>query len=466
VDYQRKGAATVFELGLGLSSYVPYVMYGAGIVAFLLSVFWRPIVGIYYLVPLIPLQEARYHLNVFPLGKSVVDIMLLGVVLGLLVRGQSIFPKTPWNFLLCVYAMFTFASLCQGSFSLHVPLPFSPDDVRLAAWKNYMVMPMILSLVAATVKEPREMKIVIALMCLGTLLLDRSFWTTVSGRDFSSFSYDLQDNGSMGYAGVNGLATFEAQVSVFLLALTAFERRRLLQLGYIALAIFSARCLMYSLSREGYLAFLGGCLFLGLVKQRKLLVLLAVFACTWSSLVPTAVEQRVNMTYDKNDGRLDHSSQVRVDLWEEGLQLFSENPTLGLGFGTYAHTNHAHGYSDSHNIYMKVLVETGIVGLLLFLCLLAKTFWTGYELFRHAQDPFLGSLGLGLAGWLLCSGIASFFGDRWTFLQINGYMWVLGGMVSQAWVLQRSAAPPQYNMFERNSTDAKEALELEPAAVL
>lgn len=454
----------MIHLELGLTSYVPYVLYGAGILAFLLSVFWRPIVGIYYLIPLIPLQTARYHLNGLPLGQSVVDITLLGVALGLLARRQLVL-KTPWNVVLSFYAIFTFVSLCQGSFYLHRSLPFSLSDSRLADWKNYMVMPEILFLVAAAVKGTRQMKVIIVLICAGTLMLDRSFWDTVSGRDFSSFSYDLQDNGDMGYAGVNGLATFEAQISMFLLALTVFERKRLLQLGYLALAFFSMNCLMYSLSREGYLAFLVGCLFLGLVKQRKLLILLAVFACTWSSVVPGAVQQRVEMTYNKDEGKLDHSSQVRVDLWEEAMAMVNANPLLGVGFDTYAFAKHVHDYRDSHNVYVKVLVETGIAGLLLFLWLVAKTFWTGFRLFRRAKDPFMSSLGLGLAAWVICSAVANFFGDRWTgaFLQINGYMWVIGGMVSRALILEQEVVPStvEGNSAADNPSSVPETLEPE-----
>lgn len=426
----------------GLGPYVTYVVYFAGGVAFLLSIFWRPIVGIYYIVPLIPLQTLRYSLIGLPFGQSMVDIILLGVLLGLLARGQPILPKTPWNTVLFVYAIFTFVSLCLGSLYLRSGLPFSLTNIdpRLADWKNYMVMPVVLLLTAATVRETRQMKILIAVMCVAVLLVDSSFWDTVSGRDFSSFAYDLQDEGDAGYAGVNGLAAFEAQITVFLLALVVFERKRLFYLAYAALAIFSGTCLMYSLSRGGYLAILGGCLFVGLVKERKLLILLAVFAYSWSSLVPNAVQQRVQMTYDRTEGKLDHSAQVRVDLWEEGLQLFQAHPVLGLGFDTYAYTKHVHGYQDSHNIYMKVLVETGIVGLLLFLLLLAKTFLTGYRLFRHARDPFLSSLGLGLAAWMVSAAIANFFGDRWMYLQIDGYLWVIAGLVSRGWLLEQESA--------------------------
>lgn len=458
---------------LGLSSYIPYVLYAAGILAFLLSVFWKPIVGVYYLIPLIPLQTVRYLMIGLPLGQSVVDIILLGVVLGLLARRQPVIDKTPWNLVLLVYAVFTFVSLCQGSFYLKSPLPYSVSDPRLADWKNYMVMIALLFVVASAVREVRQMKIIILLMYAGTYLLGKSFWNTVSGRNFSSFSFDLQENGAMGYAGVNGLATFEAQSAVFFLALASLEPKRLLRLSYLALALFSANCLMYSLSREGYLAFLGGCLFLGIVKERKLLVLLMVFLLTWSGLVPGAVKQRVEMTYNKDTGNLDHSSQVRVDLWNEALPIFYANPLIGVGFDTYAYMGHLSGYrnrtnayigySDSHNVYVKVLVETGVFGVLLFLWLLVKTFVTACRLFGFAKDPFLSSLGLGLAGWIVCAGIANCFGDRWTgnYLQVNGYMWVLAGLVARALALERGTAPST----SRDGVEMTNRLEISTEAV-
>ena len=117
----------------------------------------------------------------------------------------------------------------------------------------------------------------------------------------------------MGYAGTNGLAAFEAQFATFLLALAAFERRLLLRLGYYALSAFSVLCLMYSLSRGGYAALFAGCLFLGVVKQRKLLVLMTLFLLTWTLIVPQAVTERVSMT--QQEGGLDHSSELRLTLW-------------------------------------------------------------------------------------------------------------------------------------------------------
>jgi len=435
----------------GLSGVVPYALYVAGIIAFLLSIFWRPVVGVYYLVPLIPLQTARYYLIGFPLGESVVDLLLLAVVVGLLIRHQPVFPPTPWNSVLAIYCVFTFVSLCFGSLYLHHSLPLSPSDPRLANWKNYMAMPLILFVVAAAIKEKRQMKVLLLLMVVAILMLDRGFWDTVSGRDFSNFSYDLRDEGGMGYAGVNGFAAFEAQAAVFLMALALFEKRWRVRVVFLSVAGFSVVCLMYSFSRGGYLAFLVGCLFLGLLKQRKLLVLLAAFLATWTSLVPPAVQQRVLMTYDENNRALDHSAASRTILWEQAMPLFDSNPVIGTGFDTYAYTNHYHGYKDTHNLYVKMLAETGRVGLCLFLWLLVKTFCAGYRLFRQAEDAFLSSLGLGLSVWVVCVVAANLFGDRWTYLQVNGFMWVLAGLVSRGIALEEEASR------ERNTQPVSDA---------
>jgi putative inorganic carbon (HCO3(-)) transporter len=155
--------------------------------------------------------------------------------------------------------------------------------------------------------------------------------------------------------------------------------------------------------------------------------------------VPPAVQQRVLMSYDTQTRSVDNSAATRLVLWQDAVEVFRTSPLLGTGFNTYAYMHRekrADGgegyYEDTHNFYLKVLVETGVAGLLIFLWLLAKMFGIGYSLFRQSKDPFLASLGLGLAAWLICAATANFFGDRWTYFQVNGYMWVLGGLVARA----------------------------------
>ena len=430
----------MFFYNLGLEKYLGLALYLSFVAAFLLSVFWRPMIGLYYLVPLIPLQTIRYRMSRFPLGEAVVGIVLSGVALGLLRRRKWIFPKTPWTALLGVYAVFLLASVFLDSSNI---------GPRLMEWKDYMMMPLLFFVVASAVETPRQMRLLLVLMCASAFMMDRSFWNAIKDRDFSSFSRDLQEGGAMGYSGVQGMAAFNAQYAWMLLALAGSRQKRLVRWALLALAGFAANCVMYSLSRGGYVAFIAGWLFVGAVRYRSLLVLAALFGLTWTAVVPNAVRERVMMTYDPNlaaqkseaqaDGELDHSAELRLELWADALDLFKSNPILGTGFNTYAYMKRVGNYADTHNIYVKVLIETGVVGLALFLCLLLKTYRAGYRLFRTSRSPFFAALGLGLAAWVVANGVCNLFGDRWTYLQVNGYMWTLAGLVARAAELESTA---------------------------
>jgi putative inorganic carbon (HCO3(-)) transporter len=446
------------SLHFGAEGSLGILLYASGILCVLASLFWRPVVGIFYLTPLIPLQTMRYRLNTFPLGASVVGVVLLAVALGIVRRKGRVFPRTPWTTLLGIYAAFTFASLILGSLYLGMSFPI-PGDERFAMWMEYMMMPLLLLLVAAVEPSRNQMKAIVILMCLAVLALDRNFLSTVAGRDFSAFSYDLRDAGSMGYAGINGMAAFEAQFVTFLLALAAFEKNLWLRLGYFALSGLSAVCLMYSLSRGGYVAVLAGWLFLGLLKKRWMLVALIAFIFTWTALVPNAVRERVTMTYDSQGGGLDHSAETRITLWEDAMQVFDANVVIGSGFDTYAYMHRVGNYQDTHNFFLKVLVETGVFGLCLFLWLIGKTFAIGLRFSRHGSDPFLASLGLGLAAWIVAAITANLFGDRWSFLQVCGYMWMIAGMVAHALTLAESGG-------NESEPDGAEEMQLAEDAVL
>jgi len=427
-------------INFGLSGYIPDVLYISYIIVVLLSIFWKPVAGIYYLAPLLPAQTTRDRLADYPLGGSVVTVVLLAVAIGLLRRGEPLFPKSRLRGVTLFYIALTFVSLLLGT--LFLTHDIFPDwaDSRFIDWRNYATMFMLVFLTAAAVKTTKEMKILLVIICFGVLMFNRSFYNEISGQDFSSFHEDERNESGSGYAGVNGFAAFEAQTAAFLIGLSGFLEKRKHRWTALALAGTSLYCTMFSFSRAGYISVGVALLFLGIVKYRKLLALMAVFAATWTTIVPGAVYERVTMTTNNPGGELDHSSETRVNLWEEAFDEVKQNPVLGLGFNTYAYIPHLSGYRDSHNIYVKFLVETGYVGIAIFLALLFKYFNCGLQLFRKAQNPFHAGLGLGLAGWVVAAMVGNMFGDRFTYTQVAGYMFVFAGMVLRAW--QMELEPP------------------------
>jgi putative inorganic carbon (HCO3(-)) transporter len=411
-----------------LSGLTPLLLYIAGLAVFFASAFWRPEIGIYYIVPLLPLQTIRYRIHQFPLGAQWIDLMLLGVLIGVLRKGNSVFSDTPLKRRLFALAVLSYVSLWQGAIFLNFPLPFWFDDVRLSDWKNYMVIFLLFFLVLASIRTVKQMQILLFVMCLSMLALNRNYIGTMRQRDFSAFSYDIRDEGSMGYAGVNGLAAVEAQFSVFLLGLYSVHKKILPKIGYLVLLGSSLVSLTYTLSRGGYAAVLVGALFVGIVKNRKLILVLALFLCVWQTIVPNAVRERVFMTRD-NRGQLDPSAGDRVTLWENAVEIIKGNPVIGTGFDTYKFMHAVGPYEDTHNYYIKVMLEMGIVGLIVFLGIISRMFAAGYGLFRTvAAEDFLRGVGLGLAGMVVATVVANAFGDRWTYIEETGSLWVFAAM--------------------------------------
>jgi O-antigen ligase len=424
----------------GLEGAIAPMLYAGAILAFLLSIFKNPVIGLYVVIPLLPLQTVRYRLHPYPLGHSFIDIMLLGVTLGLIIRGQKLIRKMPLTVVMLATAAYTYVALWKGTANLSLPAPLWFSDVRLADWKNNLLVPTaVFFLVYAAVKTTREMKVLIACICLSTFLFNRSIYSVVGQRTYTSFSYDSR--AESGGIGSNGLAAFEVQLGFFLLGLFAYERRRMIRSLYFGLAMFCFYCVMYSFSRGAYAAFLVGWLLWGVLRVRKSLLVLGLFLLLWQALVPNAVRERVLMTYS-GDGELESSANARVSLWEDALDVIRVDPIFGIGYLTYGYM-HRSDYTDTHNLYVKILVETGVVGLGLFIILIWRLIQIGWRLHRTATTSFHASIGFGLVLWMGCALITNIFGDRWNYIQINGYLWTISALSLRALALEHEQAPDE-----------------------
>src|SRR5690242_15238623 len=113
----------------GTHGFTALGIYAGAIAVFLLSIFWRPEIGIYFLVPLLPLQTVRYLLHDLPFGEKLVDFLLLGVIAGLFIQRKGrVFPQTALNGFLIFWAVFNYLSLWQGSFFTHAGFPLWLGD--------------------------------------------------------------------------------------------------------------------------------------------------------------------------------------------------------------------------------------------------------------------------------------------------------------------------------------------------
>jgi putative inorganic carbon (hco3(-)) transporter len=424
--------------GTGLGHYIPIIGYLGFWIMCLVSLTGRPLYGLYYLMPFIPYRTLRDKFLAFPLGNNLVTILLLTIILGALFRGKRL-PKSKLYAIWGVFAAYLYLSMWFGTIMGNAPAPLWLSDANFTTWKDYLVIPLLLVAACLVIEDRKAIRTTIIITAVTLVLIDRTCILESLSRSWAAFDESKRDPGPLAY-GPNQTAAFLAQFGAFFWGLgVALKKvkRKVMCYVLVAATIFAT---MYTFSRGGYLAVLMAVLVLALLKDRKLLIVLAVFLVTWEGIVPTAVRERVTMTQDSN-GQLEDSARERVELWQNAEDAFARSPILGNGFATFQYGQHVDALKDTHNWYVKVLVETGLVGFVFALLLLWQMVALPWRLFRHSKDPLYEGLGLGLLLAVSACIVANLFGDRWTYVEITGILWILVGATLRALQLNEGVAP-------------------------
>lgn len=419
--------------GLGLIHYVPLVAYLGFPIMCLVSLAGRPRWALYYAIPFLPYRSMRDHFNDLPLGEHALTLLILAVIAGAILHGKRL-PASKFYLIWLIIGIYLYLSMWLGVVNGISPAPLWTSNSNFSTWKEYMLVPLVFIATALVADDRNAIKRIVILSAITLLIIDRSCILESMQRSWAVFDESKRDRGPLDW-GPNVSAAYLVQFAMFTWGVSQFvkaKKYKIIGWGVIAASLFA---LLYTFSRGGYLAALVGVLILGILKDRKLLIILGVFLLTWQTVVPTAVRQRIDMTKNST-GELDVSAQQRVELWKESWQSIKESPIVGKGYATFRYGQHAANLFDTHNFFVKMWVETGIIGLTMVFFLLQQVLSMGYRLFRRGNDPLYRGLGLGLVLATCCSVVANFFGDRWNLIEISGPMWVLVGAAVSAIALK------------------------------
>ncbi|HAA89288.1 MAG: O-antigen ligase-like protein [Thermoanaerobacterales bacterium 50_218] len=171
-----------------------------------------------------------------------------------------------------------------------------------------------------------------------------------------------------------------------------------------AILLGMALCLVFTFSRGAWLAFLLAALVYGTLRDRRLLALILVGAVLLPVVSPS-VANRLQYTFSS---KYVESSQRggRFARWEEALERFSHQPVTGVGLGRFGGATAARfnipGTFYVDNYYLKVAVETGLIGVGTFLWLLLNVLRTISGILKElAREPGKYTLSCGIAAGLL-----------------------------------------------------------------
>lgn len=435
-------------MGLGLAKYIPIVVYIFFWVSVGLTILYRTEIGLMFMVPLFPLQNLLQKLHVFPYGKDVIDIMILALLLGWFIRSVSlkdrILVKTSPNIPIFILILITYIGLWRGSAYLGIDAPIHFNNPRLLNWKNFILLPLLYLITVNNIKDKKTIIILTVLMLCSMLIVDRSFHRQFQWVERYHYTHDMRVQGTFSYLGPNELAAFICEYSMIVLSLLIFSKKKILKAFYTVILLGNTYALLYLFSRAAYLAFVIGLFFIGILKERKILILLFILICSWTFILPVSVQERIRMTWDNSEdqiqsnpteNKLDPSSEARLTLSYFGFDLFKESPIFGVGYNVYIYlSSEVDKFGrprDAHDNYIKILSELGLIGFLLYLLLYYFAFKSGWQLYRASDDNFLKGLGFGFATCVITNMVLNTTHDNWSYLNSMGYYWVFWGLVAR-----------------------------------
>ncbi len=224
---------------------------------------------------------------------------------------------------------------------------------------------------------------------------------------------------------------------VLMLALVAalYLTSESLQRKYIfaSLAVLMFIPLLFTFSRASYLALIplvGGLL---AFSQRRLLIAsgLALSLALAPFLLPKAVGDRVLYPFTQpihpgqseiGGVRLDTSTSARLRSFQDVVFIdWPKHPTFGYGVT---------GYHFIDSQYLRVLAETGLVGLFAFLWLQISLFRQARDILRKTQDPLFKGVALGFLTGLIALIIHSIGSNTFIIVRIMEPFWFLAAMVA------------------------------------
>jgi len=196
---------------------------------------------------------------------------------------------------------------------------------------------------------------------------------------------------------------------------------------------------LFTQSRSSYLAAVPALLVLGFMTERRLIILglLAISLMVSPLFLPKAVKDRIMYTFTQPEEqgqiligklRIDTSTSARLTSWKEALSDWPKQPLLGYGVT---------GYSFVDAQFPRILVETGILGLIAFLYLLYSIARLTLQNLKVVKTPFYQGLGIGFLAGFVGLIVHAIGANTFIIVRIMEPFWFFVGIVCAIPMLDR-----------------------------
>lgn len=156
--------------------------------------------------------------------------------------------------------------------------------------------------------------------------------------------------------------------------------------------------------------------------------------------MPDMAKFRITHFFDFTDGG---ASGIRYVLWSMAGKMFADRPFIGQGLGTFMYNfekfkpadypMREEGISYAHNCFLQIAAETGLLGLLSFVCMITLLFFISVKTLKSIRNnhPYYQPL-CGLVMGIFAYLVSSFFDTNIYSLQLAVLFWYLLGLAVAA----------------------------------
>ncbi|MBR2779445.1 MAG: O-antigen ligase family protein [Firmicutes bacterium] len=250
--------------------------------------------------------------------------------------------------------------------------------------------------------------------------IDEDMFSDISSRVYST----LQNP--------NVLSEYLLLVIPLAAACTLAAKSWLKKAGYFAAFCVMCACMIFTYSRGGWLGLLFAAFVFMILLDRRTIFLMILGAVALMIISPETIIDRFSSIGNLSDS----STSYRVSIWMGVLSMLKDYWFTGIGPGTEAFNMVYPPYSyntiaapHSHNLYLQIICDTGICGIILFAIIIIVFIRTTCSALSREQDRTAKLLQIsslsGIGGFLVQSMTDySFYNYRvmlmfWVYLSLS-----------------------------------------------
>ncbi len=234
----------------------------------------------------------------------------------------------------------------------------------------------------------------------------------------------------LAFMGAEHYTYYLSLVACLLFGFLLFVRSKLLKIMLVMGIGSMVLSMLLTYTRGGLLALFVAVLFFAFRYNRKLLLALIVVCLIASIFMPAGISRRFSFDGFFSKSREENSLWDRLEITRNVFLVSCTSPLWGMGLGNVGAAALVHDrLSTPHNYYLYLTLQTGFIGLLLYLWMLLIFFKTSISVFRRIEGGYLKGLMAGIIMFFIAFSVGGLFVGIGEGYITAPFFWLFGGFV-------------------------------------